>query len=178
MASFHLFPRLPLELRIQIWGLSTEDRVLNVKRDIAGKGGFWSPDQVPGVTRASQESRKYCSYQKAFIVDSSPRYLWADFEYDTIQIRGILLSHISYPPEPDREQIKHLIVEMIDDWWKEDEDEEFYFYNMYNLRDFPRVKSFLVLETRGIVSKITKCYVRSPDGNGGGIRDWVSSPVA
>ena len=85
-ATFYPFPRLPLTLRIQIWEVATDDRVLRVKKKLHYKQGYWPPTLVPAVTRACWESRKYCSYQKAFIIDLSPRYIWANFDCDIIQM--------------------------------------------------------------------------------------------
>ncbi|PVI01413.1 hypothetical protein DM02DRAFT_349092 [Periconia macrospinosa] len=173
MATFHLFPRLPLELRIQIWALATADRIVHVNRcigDVDGEKGFWSPDLPPGVTRACRESRTYCNYRKAFILERSPRYVWVNFEYDTIQMRGMILCHIYEPNE--KENIRNLRAELIDDVWQVDEVEAFIFYNIHYLLRFSQLNDFVVVETRNSVSRVTKRYIRAPKGE----RKWIGLP--
>ena len=112
MATFHPFPRLAPELRIQIWGFATEDRVLRVRKTLYDNQGHWSPTPVPAVTRACRESRDHCSYRKAFIADSSPRYIWANFDFDVIQTRSGLLSEESLL---ENDQIRYLRIELMND---------------------------------------------------------------
>lgn len=82
--TFHLFPCLPLEIRIQIWESATiQGRALKI-RGLRSRTDYWPPTPTPGVTRACHESRKYCNYQKAFVMDGSPRYIWTNFDCDII----------------------------------------------------------------------------------------------
>lgn len=100
MVTFHPFPRLPLEIRIQIWKSAIEtSRVLKIrklKRRSLFKPyspAYWSPTNTPSVIRVCRESRKNSGYQKAFIVEGSPRYFWVNFENDVLQIQSDLMNN-------------------------------------------------------------------------------------
>lgn len=96
--TFHPFPRLPLELRIQIWASAfDDDRVVKV-RWAYSSGIYWSPTPAPAVTRACHESRKYCSYeqsfifQKPFISDNRLHFIWVNYDHDILQMLGSTMS--------------------------------------------------------------------------------------
>ncbi|KAF2128625.1 hypothetical protein P153DRAFT_376731 [Dothidotthia symphoricarpi CBS 119687] len=146
MATFHPFPRLPLELRTKIWGVATEDRVLKVRKTWHRNQGYWSPTPVPAVTRACRESREHCSYRKAFIIDSSPRYIWANFDCDVVQMRSGLLSEESFP---ERDEVSHLRIELVNEQGL-DETESFYDNHIHNIHDFPKLRSFDLLVGNGL----------------------------
>ncbi|KFY11057.1 hypothetical protein V492_04686 [Pseudogymnoascus sp. VKM F-4246] len=111
--TFHAFRLLPLELRINIWGFVKEDRVLKIRKASSQDHVCWSPTPAPAVTRVCRESREYCSHRRAFVNDSSPRYIWANFDYDIIQMRIALLSKM-YPLEND--EVKHVRIELMNKW--------------------------------------------------------------
>ncbi|WYZ40961.1 hypothetical protein EsH8_IV_001302 [Colletotrichum jinshuiense] len=91
-AIFHLFPQLPTELRIKIWKATSESRILVI---IICENHFWSPNPVPAVLQACRESRSFSSYRKAFTTPAEPvsRYIWADFDLDTVQACSSLVGH-------------------------------------------------------------------------------------
>jgi hypothetical protein len=105
MATFHLFPSLPLELRILVWQHAVEERVLVIRRANWGRPdrSHWSPTPPPAVTRACSESRKYCSYVKAFTTALSPCYVWTNFDCDHVQMRVATLRTV-----PNESDIRHL----------------------------------------------------------------------
>ncbi|OBT94716.1 hypothetical protein VE01_06268 [Pseudogymnoascus verrucosus] len=146
MATFHPFPRLTLELRIQIWGFATEDRVLRVRKTWNHNQGYWSPTAVPAVTRACSESREHCSYRKAFIINSSPRYIWANFDCDVIQMRSRLLADKNIL---ERDEVRHLRIELVNEQGL-DESEFFYHNHVHKLPDFPKLESFNLLVSDGL----------------------------
>ena len=153
MANFHPFPRLPLELRIQIWAsASTDDRVLKIRRRRLSRS-YWSPTPVPAVIRACCESRKHCSYQKSFVVASSPRYIWADFGSDTLQMLGSTMCGLVEDKHVEINEIQRLRIEMSLDGMRDDYEEEF-FYHKYShrIRDLPRLEGCDVLVNDGLVS--------------------------
>ncbi|KAL5353861.1 hypothetical protein ACLOAV_001905 [Pseudogymnoascus australis] len=141
MATFHPFSRLPFELRIQIWGFATEDRVLRVRKAWIRNQGYWSPTLVPAITRACRESREHCSYQKAFIIESFSRYIWANYDHDVIQMRSGLLSKENIL---ERDKVRHLRIELINEQGL-DESDSFYYNDVRRLPDFPKLESFSLL---------------------------------
>lgn len=146
METFHPFPRLSLELRIQIWKLATDDRVLRVRKTWRRKQGYWSPTPAPAVTRACWESRQHCNYQKAFIIDSSPRYIWANFDRDVIKMRSGLLSEGKLP---ECDEVRRLWIELLSEQgW--DESQGFCDYGIYKLEDFPKLERFNLLVDNGL----------------------------
>ncbi|OBT65597.1 hypothetical protein VE03_05519 [Pseudogymnoascus sp. 23342-1-I1] len=151
MATFYPFPRLTPELRIQIWRFAAEDRVLRVRKTWHLKQGYWSPTPVPAVTRACRESREHCSYQEAFIFESSSRYIWANFDYDVIQMRSELLSEENFP---ERDVVRHLRIELMNEQGL-DETDSFYDNDVYKLRDFPKLESFSLLVADGLAPQWT-----------------------
>lgn len=84
--AFHLFSRLPLELRIQIWEHAAFERLLIINGN--RHYGWWSPTPTPAVTRVCRESRKYASYRRHFMgARKHPeRYIWMHPANDIIQI--------------------------------------------------------------------------------------------
>jgi hypothetical protein len=93
MAAFHLFPRLPFELRARIWQLTVEPRTVEVrvKKDDGLRGKILhvtSSTPVPAVLQVCHEARNQGLYQQAFKFPSGvePRYVWVNFEIDMISI--------------------------------------------------------------------------------------------
>jgi hypothetical protein len=144
MATFHPFPHLPLELRILIWEQAVEERVLKIRKAKHAPtiNLYWSPTPIPAVTRACRESRKYNRYQKAFIKSPSPRYIWADFDSDSIQTeRGVLNVYL---PKYD---IKHLRF----DTAKCERREPIYWLleHIYPITKYPNLQSVDILVKKG-----------------------------
>ncbi|KAK1774701.1 hypothetical protein QBC45DRAFT_384877 [Copromyces sp. CBS 386.78] len=107
--TFHLFPFLPWELRALIWKLTVEPRTVHVhaKRYLLN-GARWGDDlnpdsqraydrlisttPVPATLHTCRESRNLGLYQKGLSeVEHVPeggesRYLWVNFDIDTIDI--------------------------------------------------------------------------------------------
>lgn len=84
--AFHLFPRLPLELRQQIWKLSIEPREVVIGRTGYREHGRRSTPPPP-LLLVCAESRSYIQrfYTKASVQDPSrPESLWVNFEIDEL----------------------------------------------------------------------------------------------
>ncbi|KAM0286721.1 hypothetical protein ACHAQH_000741 [Verticillium albo-atrum] len=115
MASFYPFPRLPAELRLQIWKLAAQPRLLVVEK-AADSTDFESPTPPPAVVHVCRESRNFGPYKKAFASDDSSRYAWANFDLDTIHVECL---HISRPDLcqafPERSSIKYMRAEATGD---------------------------------------------------------------
>ncbi len=97
---FHPFPRLPRELRWQIWELSVAPRQVV----IAGPGQYLCHGRraspPPPLLLASGESRSYCQkfYTKAYVLDRSNnnnnapevlKYSWINFDLDEVYMRDV-----------------------------------------------------------------------------------------
>ncbi|KAH7080790.1 hypothetical protein FB567DRAFT_113089 [Paraphoma chrysanthemicola] len=157
---FHFFPRLPLELRIQIWGLAyKQDRVVRVRQRrlrYPRTEHYWSSTTpVAAITRASQESRRYCSYQKAFTgTDASgARYIWVDFSSDIIQIHSNLVPGLIAADGVEKREIQHLRLELMADLGGksvEEDPEWFFHFHSHKIRDFPRLHYCDILVNDGL----------------------------
>lgn len=70
MTAFHLFPRLPYELRMQIWEMTVEPRIVNAEltHQNPTDRAFYltSSTPVPAVLQTCQEARNHGLYQQAF----------------------------------------------------------------------------------------------------------------
>jgi hypothetical protein len=119
--AFHLFPRLPTELRLQIWKFAAVlPRVLTVRSVSSNLSVqpkrveyFYSPDPAPAMFLACQESRLEALplYTKAFSAGTTPpRYISANFTVDTIKIDDYSLSGIMVA---ERQLIRWLVVESV-----------------------------------------------------------------
>lgn len=71
MTAFHLFPRLPFELRAQIWQLTAEPRTVEVR--VKKDNALWSQTlhvtsstPAPAVLQVCYEARNQGLYQPAF----------------------------------------------------------------------------------------------------------------
>jgi hypothetical protein len=171
-ATFHCFSRLPLELRIQIWEAAcTSKRVVQVHRracqkflkpwpadfnwDDFTRPRVWpkikqcirSPTAAPSVTRACQESRKYCSYKKSFILDGCTRYIWANFEADVFYMHSSVIVWILDDHGATAAAIKHLRLHNITVCGDEDADGFGYTYR-YRVAEFTNLANFELLVDR------------------------------
>jgi hypothetical protein len=98
MATFHPFPRLPAELRLQIWESTVEPRSVDVQvcpkwtvGDKTYSTYLASSTPVPGPLHTCREARNQGLYQQAFselaASDGSGRpYVWANLDIDVISI--------------------------------------------------------------------------------------------
>lgn len=151
MATFHHFARLPLELRIQIWEFAfVSDRILKVRMSHPSLD-YWSPTPVPAVTRACQEARKHCSYQKAFITSESSRYIWTKFDSDIIQMLGSMMSFNISGKHSETKVIRRLRVELAACSSYENYELEFFQHKYrYQIRDLLKFESCDILVSDGL----------------------------
>ncbi|PWI67169.1 hypothetical protein PCL_04331 [Purpureocillium lilacinum] len=105
MATFERFPLLPLELRQRVWELTVELRVVEVRfkmdYDDSPDGKpkvlhVTSSTPVPATLHACREARTHglSMYQRAFTIGAEPRYVWVNYEMDTISVGDTSLSLI------------------------------------------------------------------------------------
>jgi hypothetical protein len=103
IATFHLFVRLPAELRLLIWELTVEPRTVEVRiiyKEVPPNSRFGKWQRVPlilsstpvsATLQTSQEARNHGLYQCAFYglavsngapSDSERRYVWLNLDID------------------------------------------------------------------------------------------------
>jgi hypothetical protein len=118
LPTFHPFPRLPLELRIQVWeSASVHGRVVKV-RNAQHLPLFHrylsSPTPVPGVTRVSHESRKLCSYQRYFRDEVTQRYIWVNFANDVLHMDSVLMYWLATQDSAvvEKNAVRHLRIDL------------------------------------------------------------------
>ncbi|TVY88940.1 hypothetical protein LAWI1_G004631 [Lachnellula willkommii] len=120
LTEFHLFPNLPTELRLKIWGiiLSTP-RVLHMRRNERVEHSrriaesFASDEPPPAALHACHESRHegLSIYKPVFKTNSSPKYTYTAFEHDTIEFSVSILEYIR---APELQCIQRMILEVGD----------------------------------------------------------------
>ncbi|CAN9132517.1 unnamed protein product [Alternaria alternata] len=69
MTTFHPFPRLPLELREQIWKDTVEPRIVDVRRVRKGTeryGQLISSTPIPAILQSCREARNLGLYERVF----------------------------------------------------------------------------------------------------------------
>jgi hypothetical protein len=69
MSTFHPFPRLPLELREQIWKDTIEPRTVDVRRIRVWSqqyGQLFSSTPIPGTLQSCREARNLGLYERVF----------------------------------------------------------------------------------------------------------------
>ncbi|KAF2731229.1 hypothetical protein EJ04DRAFT_499107 [Polyplosphaeria fusca] len=97
MATFHLFPHLPFELRAQIWEMTVEAREVDIKIEDSHRA-LISSTPVPAILQVCREARNRGLYQKVFSEIANPdmglRYVWANLEIDMINIGDTRIRHL------------------------------------------------------------------------------------
>ncbi|KAH7073783.1 hypothetical protein BKA63DRAFT_543823 [Paraphoma chrysanthemicola] len=123
-STFHSFPRLPLELRIQIWSLViTENRPLKIR-----------------LTKRLPKSLHLWVY---------PHYVWTRFESDIVQMLGSVMSRLTEGHSMEKREIRHMRLEMsVGNTCSEEE--WFYHEYGYRIRDFPQLQRCDILVSDGL----------------------------
>ncbi|KAF2003792.1 hypothetical protein P154DRAFT_590260 [Amniculicola lignicola CBS 123094] len=94
-ATFHPFPRLPFELRAQIWEMTVEPRVVDVRvaysNEIMEYGRrLVSSTSTPAILHVCREARDHGLYEKGFSEIASRgvgfQHVWVNFDIDIIDI--------------------------------------------------------------------------------------------
>ncbi|KAF2809811.1 uncharacterized protein BDZ99DRAFT_36873 [Mytilinidion resinicola] len=151
MATFHPFPRLPVELRARIWEMTVEPRTVEIRLAHAAQPSIchlFSSTPVPATLQACHEARTHGLYQQAFseIYYQVPsdgaewRYVWLNLDIDMISI-GQTSFFVFKSVAPT---IKRLKFE------RENSDEGFYHWESSEIRDFVNVKEIHVVCADGM----------------------------
>ncbi|KAI2638765.1 hypothetical protein GGS26DRAFT_602408 [Hypomontagnella submonticulosa] len=99
MSTFHPFPRLPTELRAQIWALTVKPRIVEV-RVVPGNPsevrGLVSSTPMPAILQTCQEARSLGLYIQMFsevtatkvnaAASAESRYVWLNLDIDMVSI--------------------------------------------------------------------------------------------
>jgi hypothetical protein len=94
MSTFHPFPRLPFELRAQIWEETVRPRVVKVEVAQDRPEDPWyleTSTPAPAPLHACREARNARLYRKSFTELANPngagqQYVWLNLDIDTISI--------------------------------------------------------------------------------------------
>ncbi|KAF2119738.1 hypothetical protein BDV96DRAFT_352009 [Lophiotrema nucula] len=146
MTAFHLFPRLPFELRARIWELTVEPRTVDVriKHREYKPPLLVSSTPVPGPLQACQEARNLQLYQQAFSEiprsGTERRYIWVNMDIDLISIgKTSFKSYKTVAPMIHRLKFEG-----------ENSNDLYYHFSMKELRAFVNVKEIHVVCADGM----------------------------
>jgi hypothetical protein len=144
MSTFHPFPRLPFELRAQIWEETIRPRVVKVEVGQDRPEDPWylrTSTPPPAPLHACREARNARLYQKSFTELANPngagqQYVWLNLDIDIISIGKTPARY--YNP------VGHLIQRL--------KFERVYvpFTQGYNLRLFVNLKELHIVAVEGI----------------------------
>lgn len=107
LRTFHLFPLLPAELRIQIWEMTVEARKVHLEVFIEGPVGHetaYLSSAAPAIMHACRESRNLGLYQQK-LSDFFEEYgiedwghVWLDPDIDTVELTTTPRSLLTLSP--------------------------------------------------------------------------------
>lgn len=159
MTTFHLFPRLPPEVRALIWESTVEPRTVEVRvartDTVAPESDdprrsvrrLFSPTPVPATLQTCREARNRGLYQRAFSeialpdgggAESKPgesRYIWVNWDIDMISIGRTCFKNFT----PVAPLIRRLRFE------RDTLDESFYHFEAAALRQFVNAEEIHVV---------------------------------
>ncbi|KAJ5046856.1 hypothetical protein J3E74DRAFT_466785 [Bipolaris maydis] len=150
MTAFHPFPRLPYELRMQIWEMTVEPRIVNAElthQTPTGRAHYLtSSTPVPAVLQTCREARNHGLYQKAFselaVHGHGAQYVWVDFVIDTIDIGESMFD--SFKPVAPSIQRLRFAREMQAEW--------FYYDEVEGVRHFVNAREIWIVPLDGLSS--------------------------
>ncbi|KAF3054753.1 hypothetical protein CFAM422_013262 [Trichoderma lentiforme] len=116
--TFHPFPRLPFEIRSQIWALAVYPRLLHIritpKPDTPENSYFDYASMIPQaeLMHVCRESRQLAPYRKAFFTtlpgDCEARYIWVNFDEDMISIQDEKMERL-FPHAADIQRLRFTV---------------------------------------------------------------------
>ncbi|OPB42358.1 hypothetical protein A0O28_0034750 [Trichoderma guizhouense] len=114
--TFHPFPRLPFEIRSQIWALAVYPRLLHIritpKPDTRGYFDYASMIPQAELMHVCRESRQLAPYRKAFFTtlpgDCEARYIWVNFDEDMISIQDEKMERL-FPHAADIQRLRFMV---------------------------------------------------------------------
>jgi hypothetical protein len=167
MATFHPFPRLPFELRAQIWEATVEPRIVEVRIRHKDKiPRLISPTPVPGPLQTCREARNLKLYRQEFseLPQDRPRYkgaierryVWLNLEIDMVSIEDTLLDDL-WPVSP---MIKRLKFKR-ESSWRFYVDEDYGICDFVNLEEVHLVCANALEAWHGITSDKWPCRIEN-----------------
>ncbi|KAK7212295.1 hypothetical protein V2G26_019473 [Clonostachys chloroleuca] len=150
MSTFHAFPRLPYELRMQVWKLTVEPRTVEIR-----VGGFYkdlgpqiedrpvdrqyvqylvTTTPVPGPLQTCREARNLGLYQRSMselsdLTGGEKQYVWLNLDIDLIYFGGGGLAKFNQVA-PSVKRLK-LVREISEEWFYQEGVSEFrHFVNL------------------------------------------------
>ncbi|KAL6886744.1 hypothetical protein GGI43DRAFT_418279 [Trichoderma evansii] len=115
--TFHPFPRLPFEIRSQIWALAAYPRQVHI-RTTPQSGNrnhdYYYASLIPQaeLMHVCRESRQLAPYRKAFFTtlpgDYEARYIWVNFEEDMICIEDENMKRL-VPHDADIQRLRFTV---------------------------------------------------------------------
>ncbi|KAI1656645.1 hypothetical protein F4813DRAFT_119553 [Daldinia decipiens] len=148
MFTFYPFPRLPAELRLCIWALTVEPRIVEVRvvpDNPLKVQRLVSPTPVPAMLQTCQEARNLGLYKQAFFevpatkakaaAGEESRYVWLNLDIDMVSIGKTWFRNFA----PVALSIKRLRFE------RENSDEWFYHFESKELRDWVNTEEIHVV---------------------------------
>ncbi|KAK8066786.1 hypothetical protein PG997_013533 [Apiospora hydei] len=116
MSQFHPFPRLPPELRQQIWQLSIEPRQLIIRSNNLSRTALQA--KPPAQLHACHESRARLAgrlYVQAFRTkQNADLYDWVNFDVDTIYAYPLFLVRFS---DQELARTRRLVLAVVDSFF-------------------------------------------------------------
>jgi hypothetical protein len=152
--KFHLFPALPMEIRLQIWSYTLDESrdihlICDVHRDAESKQSthsFKTNTSAPSILYACRESRfetnAIAIYPPSFGTKHLPPRIPINFHRDTIHIQDRHLSHLHYL---DMAKIRHLVVD-IKDW------AYFWHYHMDTIKNMGALETLDLIVKEGVLN--------------------------
>jgi hypothetical protein len=119
LTEFHLFPNLPSELRLKVWGFVHSPRTVYIKcrrridRSRRFADAFISEVAVPATLHICRESRQEALsiYKPHFKTAYSPKCIYISFERDTVKFPDGTLEYLRVPELHD---IQRMVLEVRD----------------------------------------------------------------
>lgn len=136
MSTFHPFPRLPIELRIQIWRMTVEPRTVEIRvggfyKDLAPQVKDEPADRqyvqylvnttpVPAPLQTCREARNLGLYQRSMselsdLTGDEKQYVWLNLDIDLIYFGGSGLAKFNQVA-PSVQRLK-LVREITEEWF-------------------------------------------------------------
>ncbi|KAL7895632.1 hypothetical protein HDV63DRAFT_381904 [Trichoderma sp. SZMC 28014] len=169
--TFHPFPRLPFDIRSQIWALAAYPRLIHVrttpKPDCPASLGNYFASMIPQaeLMHVCRESRQLAPYQKAFFTtlpgDSEARYIWVNFNEDMICLENHHLSALG-PHAADIQRLRFTVPTGREfEWW----DEPFTRFTSSKFTMFTALREVLVISHDILWGSQTGLYGICPPEN-------------
>ncbi|KFY44470.1 hypothetical protein V495_03421 [Pseudogymnoascus sp. VKM F-4514 (FW-929)] len=150
LSTFHLFPALPVEIRLKIWSL-----LLSISRDVIctrnivttaalNKTKAWGTNTPsPALLHVNRESRYEALgvYTPYFATASNPRPIYLSLSQDVVRFADSLLSHIPYAV---LHEIQHMVTDTKDYAY-------FGYYHMDTLKSMKKLRELEIYAEKDAV---------------------------